>query len=172
MAIYANHYEEHMNESIGEVPNFDYQGDYVEWEDNDPSNKYIGLDVCSKLPSRQAVFLQICNTAVTFIGILSTINMFRGYWFLTDVYFGNNYESPFYEISLIHGQLYGALVLMVCFAGCSLHAGIFRDEFTGSKCLLDFYYMSYFYIKVIYESIGVYVFQDNIKFFTTKILIS
>ena len=97
-----------------------------------------------KLPSLKSICFRIVNFLITLIGIISTINMFRGYWFLMDEYFMHDH----YDLSLIHGQIYGAVVLMVCFASCSLHAGIFKDEYMGEKCLIEFYYTSYFYIKV------------------------
>jgi hypothetical protein len=100
--------------------------------------------ISPKYLSPRYICLRIGNIIMILIGILSTINMFRGYWFLLDEYFMHSQ----YELSLIHGQMYGALVLMVCFAGSSLHAGVFKDDFGGEKCLVEFYYTSYFYIKV------------------------
>ena len=54
-----------------------------------------------------------------------------------------------YELSLIHGKIYGALLLILLHAGCSLHAGIFKDVSTepGGN-MIEYYYASYFYIKV------------------------
>ena len=57
-----------------------------------------------------------------------------------------------YELSLIHGKIYGALLLLLLHAGCSLHAGIFKDVSTepGGN-MIEYYYVSYFYIKVNFE---------------------
>jgi hypothetical protein len=54
-----------------------------------------------------------------------------------------------YELSLINGQLYGALVLIALHCGSSLHAGIFEDASSekGGN-MTEFYYSTYFYIKV------------------------
>ena len=118
---------------------------YNKWDKNvyEESSK-IPEKVFWKLPSWKSVIFRMINFVITIIGIISTINMFRGYWFLLDEYFMHDH----YELSLIHGQIYWALVLMACFASCSLHAGVFKDEYTGEKCLIEFYYTSYFYIKV------------------------
>ena len=124
--------------------------DYANWEK--PQSSDITYSIAAKLPSTKAICLKIGNVFMILIGIISTVNMFRGYWFLLDEYFmPTNYES-----SLIHGQIYGALILMISFAGCSLHAGVFRDEHVGAKCLVDFYYMSYFYAKVKIQFYSVY----------------
>ena len=104
----------------------------------------ISQKIFFKIPSRTSICFRMVNFVFTLIGIISTINMFRGYWFLLDEYFMNDH----YNLSLIHGQIYGALVLIACFASCSLHAGVFKDEYMGEKCLIEFYYTSYFYIKV------------------------
>lgn len=58
------------------------------------------------------------------------------------------YLSEMYELSLIHGKIYGALLLIILHAGCSLHAGIFSDissEPGGN--MIEYYYSTYFYIK-------------------------
>ena len=104
----------------------------------------ISQKILFKFPSLRSIGFRLVYFIFTLIGIISTINMFRGYWFLLDEYFMNDH----YSLSLIHGQIYGALVLTACFASCSLHAGVFKDEYMGEKCLIEFYYTSYFYIKV------------------------
>ena len=104
----------------------------------------ISQKILFKIPSLRSIGFRMAYFIFTLIGIISTINMFRGYWFLLDEYFMNDH----YNLSLIHGQIYGALVLTACFASCSLHAGVFKDEYMGEKCLIEFYYTSYFYIKV------------------------
>ena len=54
-----------------------------------------------------------------------------------------------YEKSLINSKIYGALILFVCHCGCSLHAGIYGDvsQEKGGN-LIEYYYTSYFFIKV------------------------
>ena len=118
---------------------------YNNWNsDHYQYSSNISQKIFLKLPSWKSICFRIVNFIITLIGIISTINMFRGYWFLLDEYFMHDH----YNLSLIHGQIYGALVLMACFASCSLHAGVFKDEHVGEKCLIEFYYTSYFYIKV------------------------
>ena len=78
--------------------------------------------------------------------LFSTINTFRGYWYLLDSYYFPHEDH--YEISLITGQLFGALVLIAMNATCSLHAGVFKADGEPSSQLFEFYYSSYFYLKV------------------------
>ena len=58
-----------------------------------------------------------------------------------------------YEKSLINSQIYGALVLFAFHCGCSLHAGIYGDvaQEKGGN-LIEYYYSSYFFIKVYIKS--------------------
>ena len=136
IAICTKKYEKTLTNTI-ENPDDSIEYDSIEYT-------ICEYKICPKTLSPRYICLRICNIIMILIGIISTINMFRGYWFLLDEYF----MTTQYNESLIHGQIYGALVLMVCFAGSSLHAGVFRDDYIGEKCLVEFYYTSYFYIKV------------------------
>lgn len=77
-----------------------------------------------------------------------------------------------YNLSLIHGQIYGALVLTACFASCSLHAGVFKDEYMGEKCLIEFYYTSYFYIKRLEDKEKSEIARNHPSFIPPTIIIS
>ena len=134
IAIYTKKYDKSLTNTVKNPEDSSEYG----------SNMVGEYKTCLRNLSPRYICLRIGNIIMILIGIISTINMFRGYWFLLDEYF----MKSEYELSLIHGQIYGALVLMVCFAGSSLHAGVFRDDYVGEKCLVEFYYTSYFYIKV------------------------
>ena len=91
------------------------------------------------------ILAYIFGTLFSMLCIFSSVNTFRGYWYILDVYF---HADSVYESSLIHGQIYAALLLIILHAGCSLHAGIFTDvspEAGGN--MIEYYYSSYFYIK-------------------------
>ena len=112
-----------------------FHGDYLSSENGGSNFHQSTIEV---------ICMKAVNVLIMLVGLISTINVYRGYWFLMDEYFMPND----YEQSLINGQIYGALVLFVLYAGCSLHAGIFKDEHVGGKCLVEFYYLTYFYLKV------------------------
>ena len=84
---------------------------------------------------------------VNLLCLVSTVNSFRGYWYLMDEY----YLPKDYSASLLTGQALGCLVLMALGATCSLHAGVFReDKADAPGFLFDFYYSTYFYLMVHY----------------------
>ena len=147
IAIHTRQYDDLLSNNEKSTPlplDFDSLN-YADWEYHTAQNSVLSESKSeSCAPTSRSFCLRLSNILMIMIGIISTINMFRGYWFLLDEYFLKDH----YELSLIHGQIYGALILMVSFAGCSLHAGIFRDDYVGAKCLIEFYYTSYFYIKV------------------------
>lgn len=98
------------------------------------------------------------------MALFSTVNTFRGYWYLYDEYlipskkpiifspeiFSKSIFIGDYELSLINGQIYGAVLLFLLYSGSSLHAGVFRDvgDENGSS-MVEFYFSSYFFIKVV-----------------------
>ena len=51
-----------------------------------------------------------------------------------------------YEMSLLNGMLYGALLLYALHCGSSMHAGIIRDITQGT--MIETCYTTYFFIKV------------------------
>ena len=54
-----------------------------------------------------------------------------------------------YHLSLINSQILGAFLLLLFHCGAQLHAGIFKDvSKEKGHTLAEFYYTSYFYIKV------------------------
>ena len=107
--------------------------------DNTPSIHYI-------------VFLEVCalifGYIISFLSLISTVHSFRGYWYLMDEYFMPGEEN--YEKSLVNSQIYGALILFVFHISCSLHPGIYKDlsPDKGGN-LREYYYSTYFYIKVL-----------------------
>ena len=54
--------------------------------------------------------------------------------------------SDHYEMSLLNGMLYGALLLYALHCGSSMHAGIIRDITQGT--MIETCYTTYFFIKV------------------------
>ena len=104
------------------------------------------------LPSiHHIVFLKICShisgCIISFLGLISSVHTFRGYWYLMDEYFMPGEEN--YVKSLVNSQIYGALILFVFQCSCSLHPGIYKDlsQDKGGN-LREYYYSTYFYIKV------------------------
>lgn len=92
---------------------------------------------------------------------LASVNVFRGTWYLLDVYL----IPSRYDLSLINGALYGLSALLVFHAGSSLHAGVVSDSEScrGSQNLFEFYYTTYFYLlKVSFK-------QPNIPFMMRSI---
>ena len=93
------------------------------------------------------IWAHILGYILSFLCLVSSVNTFRGYWYLMDEYFMAGEGD--YEKSLINSKIYGALILFVCHCGCSLHAGIYKDvsQEKGGN-LIEYYYTSYFFIKV------------------------
>ena len=93
------------------------------------------------------IWAHILGYILGFLCLIASVNTFRGYWYLMDEYFMAGEEN--YEKSLINSKIYGALILFVCHCGCSLHAGIYGDvsQEKGGN-LIEYYYTSYFFIKV------------------------
>ena len=85
--------------------------------------------------------------ALNLVALVSTINSFRGYWYMMDEY----YLTGNYVSSLLTGQLIGCLVLMALNATCSLHAGVIKEDTQDEpdSKLFDFFYSSYFYLEVM-----------------------
>ena len=99
--------------------------------------------------SKNSIMAHICGGVLSFLCLFTSVNGFRGYWFLLDEYFIPG-EDRYYVLSLINGQVYGALILFTFHCGASLHAGIFSDvsnERGGN--MLEYYFTSYFFIKVL-----------------------
>ncbi len=57
--------------------------------------------------------------------------------------------SEHYELSLLNGGIYGAVMLYALHCGSSMHAGIIRDITQGT--MIETCYTTYFFIKVIYQ---------------------
>lgn len=111
----------------------------------------------------------MANAAFVSVAMFSTINSFRGVWYLCDAYYlsgttvnQNPVKDPrnfltlladHYELSLTTGWAFGYVLLVFFFSGCSLHAGIIPDlpEDEFSPMLIPFYLTTYFYIKVYHN---------------------
>lgn len=91
----------------------------------------------------QQTVIKVMDIFFNTLGLVTTVNCFRGYWFLLDEYF----LPDDYEASLVLAAVLGALILMALHCTCSLHAGIYRDEH-GSELLVEFYYSTHYYLKV------------------------
>jgi len=121
------------------------------------------------------------------IGLIATVNTFRGFWYLFDNYFEVNHdfltgtsnellrqinqtehienaEERDYHLSLINSQILGAFLLLLFHCGAQLHGGICKDvSKEKGHTLSEFYYTSYFYIKDIDASYGGKVLANNKK---------
>ena len=56
------------------------------------------------------------------------------------------YFLEHYELGLLNGMIYGAILLYTLHCGCSMHAGIVRDIEQGT--MIEICYTTYFFIKV------------------------
>ena len=90
---------------------------------------------------------KLLGFVLNLVALVSTINSFRGYWYMMDEY----YLTGNYVSSLLTGQLIGCLVLMALNATCSLHAGVIKEDKQDEpdSKLFDFFYSSYFYLEVM-----------------------
>ena len=80
-----------------------------------------------------------------FLGLVSTIATFRGYWSLIDLFV----FPKQYNVSLVACLVVGCLLLMVLSATSSLHAGVSKAEIDDPQSqLFDVYYSTFFYLKV------------------------
>ena len=87
----------------------------------------------------------IVSLLLNLVSLTSTVNSYRGYWYLMDEY----YLTQNYEASLLTGQVIGCLSLMALSATCSLHAGVFKEDKSDAPGqMVEFYYSSYFYLMV------------------------
>lgn len=103
------------------------------------------MDFVEKSTFGHELLAHLLGYLLGFLSLFASVNGFRGYWYLLDVYLLPGQE----ENSLIVGQLFAVFILFSLHAGCSLHAGIFSD---ASKQLganmNEYYYTTYFFIKV------------------------
>ena len=126
-------------------------------EDGEHSDALIDVNYLPNLPEERipttAIFSRLAFKnlhwkllyyCLAFITLISDVNIWRGYWYLLDAYF----ISSQYELSLITGAVYGVMLLVLLFSACSLYRGIEKDEYFGKNALIEFYHLSYFYIKV------------------------
>ena len=104
----------------------------------------------NRCPPLRKVDNWLLSFLIDMIGLVSTVNSFRGYWYLMDEY----YLPEAYNASLQTGQALGCLVLMALGATCSLHAGVFKEDKNDAPgFLFDFYYSSYFYLMASFLAI-------------------
>lgn len=102
------------------------------------------------LSSRDVSWLvgRVANILYTLLGIYSTINCFRAYWYLMDLYLMLDGTGKATVESQVIGQVVGALALMVLGCSTCLHAGIYKDSFEEGVTLA-YYFTSYFYVRDI-----------------------
>jgi hypothetical protein len=125
---------------------------------------FFGLSVClsvcpfhNHIPiitiaaSNVTTYLRMINIKITHALKNSTSIVFDCLTFeLSDcltVYFAT--FSEHYELSLLNGGIYGAVMLYALHCGSSMHAGIIRDITQGT--MIETCYTTYFFIKVIYQ---------------------
>ncbi len=89
--------------------------------------------------------LRLLSFGFALLAVCASVQSFRGYWFLLDVYF----IPDSYEVSLLNGQAYGGLILLLIGLGPLMFPGVVSDRpGNGDPTILPSHFFTHWWIKV------------------------